>query len=114
MNQFAERLEKKRAYNRENQRKYRQSEQCKAAYKRLYQQRKALNICVRCGREDADTGRVLCWRCRMNDRDRRVGVVVPGQDSEGWKRKREFHRLQMIQYHLSLGHKIRCTKRKKT
>ena len=110
MNQFAERLEKKRAYNRENQRKYRQSEQCKAAYKRLYQQRKALNICVRCGREDAETGRVLCWRCRMNDRDRRVGILVSGEDSEGWARKREIARRQMIARHVALGHKLSSKK----
>ena len=99
--------------NRESQRKYRQSPKGKSAFKEQYQQRKALGICVRCGKEDAERGRVLCWICKMNDRDRRVGVVVPGQDSEGWKRKREFHRQQMIAYHISLGHEIKCRKREK-
>ena len=103
-----ERIEKRRVQKREAQRRYRQSPQGKAAFKEQYQQRKSLGICVRCGKEDAERDRVLCWRCRMDDRDRRVGVVVPGQDSEGMKRKREFNRQQMIAYHLSLGHKVKA------
>ena len=46
----------------------------KAARKARYELRKAYGICVQCGKDDALPGKVLCWRCRLWQHDRRVPV----------------------------------------
>ncbi|MBQ9407427.1 MAG: hypothetical protein IJU37_11915 [Desulfovibrio sp.] len=92
-------LEEARRKNREKQRKYRESGHAAQAFKERYALLKSKGLCVRCGKEDADKGRVLCWRCRLNDRDRRIGVKIEGQDTEGWARKREKARQQMLKFH---------------
>lgn len=38
--------------------------------KEVYERRKAHNVCVRCGKEDAEPGITFCIVCKMDERER--------------------------------------------
>ena len=53
----------------------RKKEYAKKYNKELYETRKALGICARCGKEPALKGYVLCWSCRLWSNQIRSGYT---------------------------------------
>lgn len=63
---YLESVERNRKRKKEYARKY---------SKELYEKRKALGVCTRCGRELALNGYVLCWECRLWSNQIRSGYT---------------------------------------
>lgn len=53
----------------------RQKERNRIASRELRQWRKENGYCVMCGKEKSETGRTLCWQCRMWNNQRRSGYT---------------------------------------